>query len=44
VRVYEVGSLILEGPMEREENRWKDAFRALICIIKYNLRPYRKMK
>jgi len=43
VRVYEVGiSYFGRTYGEGKKIGLKDAFRALICILKYNLRPYRK--
>jgi glycosyltransferase involved in cell wall biosynthesis len=45
VRVYEVGiSYFGRTYGEGKKIGLKDAFRALICIIKYNLRPYRSIK
>lgn len=45
VRVYEVGiSYFGRTYGEGKKIGLKDAFRALICIIKYNLRPHKKIK
>ena len=44
-RIYEVG-ISYYGRTYKEGKKigWKDGFRAIFCILKYNLRPQKKMK